>query len=59
VVVSVDNAIDGNTYVYCSDFSGLVVRLGDDSLPYKAWSTTSEAPASCTTGGSPSAAFLD
>jgi hypothetical protein len=45
-VVTIDNAIDGNTYVFCSDFTALSVKA-DTNGPFKVTSRTSSAPATC------------
>jgi hypothetical protein len=47
VVVTVDNANDGNTYVFCSDFDGLKVSRDGASQPFKVLSKSATAPASC------------
>jgi hypothetical protein len=59
VIVTINNANDGNTYVFCSDYSSLAIKLDNASQPFKVISKTSTAPANCSGGyGSPSHAFL-
>jgi hypothetical protein len=43
VIVTVNNANDGNTYKFCSDFSALAVKLDNASQPFKVISKTSTA----------------
>jgi cysteine-rich repeat protein len=47
VVVTTNNANDGNTYVFCSDFSDLSIKKNPADLPFKVLSKSSTAPASC------------
>jgi hypothetical protein len=50
VRVTVVNATDGNTYVFCSDFTALGLKLDDMDRPFKVVAKTSSAPPSCAVG---------
>jgi hypothetical protein len=50
VVVTIVNSNDGNTYVFCSDFNTLSVKLDNASQPFKVISKSSTAPGSCAVG---------
>jgi hypothetical protein len=47
VVVTIDNAIDGNTYVFCSDFGDLTIKRDRSGIPFKVISKRSTAVSSC------------
>jgi predicted esterase len=48
VVLTIDNANDGNTYVTCSDFSALAIKKDNADANFKVLSKTSTAPGTCT-----------
>jgi hypothetical protein len=58
VVLTVNSASDGNTYVYCADFIDVAVQVDVSMFRFRASSHASVAPLGCSTGGSPSGAFL-